>query len=292
MNSELALHEIGADDNELSPGQRAALDRDGFFVVEGVYDAAECREMAQEFDRLSALEGTRGGSEVHVEPGAPRLSNIFNKSSVFDRCLACKPLLAAAHYLLGEIKLHGANLREPLKGQGHQDLHVDVPKMFADDWWVANAIILFDDMTLLNGPTRVVPGSHHWPPINVATVNRAGWEPAPFSPDEQARIPADLAAPYPGEVLVTARAGAVVIINSSIWHGGTRNVSGSRRRVLHLTYTRRDLPQQLTQRDYLTEPLYERMIPAQRYLLDIEPLPANATVWRMPKHAGAKDWWN
>jgi ectoine hydroxylase-related dioxygenase (phytanoyl-CoA dioxygenase family) len=93
-------------------------------------------------------------------------------------------------------------------------------------------------------------------------------------------------------VLVTAQAGAVVIINSSIWHGGTRNVSGSRRRVLHLTYTRRDLPQQLTQRDYLTETLYERMIPAQRFLLDIEPLPANATVRRMPKRAMANDWWN
>jgi len=292
MNTERALREIGVDYIELSPRQRAALDRDGFFVAEGVYDAAECREMAQEFDRLSALEGASGGSEVHVEPGAPRVSNIFNKTAVFDRCLACKPLLAAAHYLLGEIKLHGANLREPLQGQGHQDLHVDVPKMFADDWWVANAIILFDAMTLQNGPTRVVPGSHHWAPINVAYVNRAGWEPTPLSPDEQARVPADLAAPYPGEVLVTGPAGAVAIINSSIWHGGTRNVGGARRRVLHLTYTRRDLPQQLTQRDCLTEALYERMIPAQRFLLDVEPLPANATVRRMPKRAMANDWWN
>jgi hypothetical protein len=42
----------------------------------------------------------------------------------------------------------------------------------------------------------------------------------------------------------------VVIINSSMWHRGIRNLSGARRRVVHLTYTRRDLPQQLTQRDY------------------------------------------
>ena len=26
------------------------------------------------------------------------------------------PVLAAAHYLLGEIKVHGANIREPVKG--------------------------------------------------------------------------------------------------------------------------------------------------------------------------------
>jgi hypothetical protein len=64
------------------------------------------------------------------------------------------------------------------------------------------------------------------------------------------------------------------------------------RRVLHLTYTRRDLPQQLTQRDYLTEALYQRMVPPQRFLLDIEPLSENATVARTLKREGAKDWWN
>ena len=212
--------------------------------------------MAEAFDRLHAVEGERGGHEVHVEPGAPRVSNIFNKTDAYDGCLACRELLAASQHMLGEFKLHGANLREPLKGSGHQDLHCDVPKKFADDWWVTNGLILFDDMTRENGPTRVVPGSHRWPPMNVPHVNRADWEPTPLTSEEEARVPSDLAAPYPGEVLVTAPAGSVVIVNSSIWHGGTRNHSGARRRVLHLTYTRRDLPQQLYQRDYLTKELY------------------------------------
>jgi Phytanoyl-CoA dioxygenase (PhyH) len=291
MYTKHALRDLGLNGRELSSAQREALDRDGFFIAPAIYSADECHEMAEEFDRLSALEGPRGGAEVHVEPGAPRVSNIFNKSAVFDRCLACKPLLAAAHDLLGEIKIHGANLRDPLLGQGHQDLHVDVPKLFDDDWWVANAIILFDDMTLENGPTRVVPGSHHWPAMNVPYVNRGDWVPAPLSPEEQARVPADLAAPYPGEVLVTATAGSVVVINSSMWHGGTRNSSGARRRVLHLTYTRRDLPQQLSQREYLTEALYDRLSPAQRFLLDIEPLPDGAAILRSAQREGAKSWW-
>ena len=77
----------------------------------------------------------------------------------------------------------------PVKGHGHQDLHVDVPKKFADDWWVVNAMVMFDDMTLDNGPTRVVPGSHHWAPINVPYVNQGDWEPAPLSPEDEARIP-------------------------------------------------------------------------------------------------------
>lgn len=291
MYTKQALRALGLTGAEMSQTQREALDRDGFFIVEGVYGRDECRTMADAFDRLTTQEGGKGGHEVHIEPGAPRVSNIFNKTDAYDHCLACKPFLAASHYLLGEFKLHGANLREPLRGQGHQDLHCDVPKYFADDWWVSNAIILFDDMTRDNGPTRVVPGSHRWAPLNVPYVNVGAWVPAPPTPEEQARVPADLAAPYPGQVLVEAPAGSVIVINSSLWHAGTRNVSGARRRVLHLTYTRRDLPQQLTQRDYLTDALYDRMSPAQRFLMDIEPAAEGDTIVRQPKRAAGGHWW-
>lgn len=184
---------------------------------------------------------------------------------------------------------------DPLAGKGHQDLHVDVPKLFDDDWWVLNALVTFDDMTADNGPTRVIPGSHKWPPINVPAVNRGDWEPKMLTAEEQARVPADLAAPYPSEIRVEVPKGAIVVINSSLWHGGTTNVSGKRRRVLHLTYTRRDLPQQLVQRQYLTPELYDRLSPAQRYLMDVEELPEGAPMLRSaaaPDHAGGKSWWN
>ncbi len=292
MYSKQALRDLGARKSDFTVEQREQLDEQGFYVIPQVFTATQCKLMGEEFDRLSAAEGGQGGHEVHVEPGAPRVSNIFNKTSVYDPCLICAPLLAASHYLLGEFKLHGANLREPMKGQGHQNLHTDVPKKFDEDWWVLNALILFDDMTPTNGPTRMVPGSHHWAPLNVSHVNMGDWVPQSLSDAEAARVPADLAAPYPGEVHLHAPAGSVAVMNSSVWHGGTRNVDGARRRVLHLTYTRRDLPQQLTQRDYLTEALYERMSPAERYLLDIAPMAEGDMVIRQPdrpKHAG---WWN
>ena len=292
MYTKQALRDLGITGPVLTDAQVKALDDDGFFVVEGVYSPAECQEMAEEFDRLSGLEGDRGGHEVHIEPGAPRVSDIFNKSSLFDRCLECNELLDASRHLLGEFKLHGANLREPLKGLGHQDLHADVPKKFADDWWVSNGLFLFDDMTLDNGPTRVIPGSHKWPTINVAKVNQADWVEPELTFEEKALIPDDLSVPHEDEVLVEASAGSAVIINSALWHSGTVNASGSRRRVLHLTYTRRDLPQQLYQRDYLTKELYERMSPAHRFLFDIEPLPdGSVESGRMPKVASS-DWWN
>ena len=71
-------------------------------------------------------------------------------------CLWIPELLAASAYLLGEIKVHGANLRDPVKGYGHQDLHVDVPKKFAGDWWVVNSMIMFN-MTRLMLMHREIP---------------------------------------------------------------------------------------------------------------------------------------
>lgn len=292
MYTKRALFELGVTGADFTESEQDQLDRQGFYIRKNYFTPAACEEMAAEFDRLSNIEGAQGGHEVHVEPGAPRVSNIFNKTAAYDRCLAIKPVLAAAHYLLGEIKVHGANLREPAKGQGHQDLHVDVPKHFPEDWWVLNVIVTFDDMRLDNGPTRVIPGSHHWPPLNVAAVNRFDWSPKPLSADEEKLIPTDLAAPYPGEVLVEAPKGSLIICNSSIWHGGTRNISGDRRRVLHLTYTRRDLPQQLVQRQHLTQATYERLDDVQRYFLDIEPVPAGAAILQSARAPGAtSDWW-
>ncbi|MFL5331926.1 MAG: phytanoyl-CoA dioxygenase family protein [Geminicoccaceae bacterium] len=270
MYTKQALRELGVMPGALDESQLAQLDEQGFVVIEDVFSPAQCAEMAQEFDRLHRAEGERGGHEVHVEPGAPRVSNIFNKSAAYDACLTAAPILEAAHRLLGEIKVHGANLRDPLPGQGRQALHCDVPKRFADDWWIINAMVLIDAMTMDNGPTRIIPGSHRWAPINVPEVNAADWEPTPPTPEDLARIPADLEAAYPGEAHAQGPAGAVVLCNGHLWHGGTTNRSGARRRMLHLTYTRRDLPQQLVQRDYLTPELHARLSPPLRWLLDIE----------------------
>ena len=292
MYTKQALREIGIQ-TELAPTYREQLDQDGFFLVKNYFDEEECDRMATEFDRLTELEGNQGGHEVHIEPNASRISNIFNKTTEFDRCLSIEYLLQASHYLLGEFKVHGANLREPLHNGGHQKLHTDVPKKFGDDWWVSNSIIALDDITIENGPPRVVPRSHKWQPLNVAYVNIHDWEPKPLTAEEEARVPTDLEAVYPGEQLITAPKGSVIVMNSALWHGGTLNKSGARRRVLHLTYTRRDLPQQLVQRKHLTEELYERMSDAHRFLLDIEELPE--VPLDLLKSAGrnsTSDWWN
>ena len=180
MYTKQALRELGVTPNTLSQAQKRQFEDEGFFIVENVLSLKDCAAMREEFERIHAAEKNQGGHEVHVEPGARRISNIFNKTDAFDKCLWIPEVLAASAHLLGEIKLHGANLRDPVKGYGHQDLHVDVPKKFSDDWWVVNSMIMFDDMTLNNGPTRIVPKSHYWASINVPYTNIGDWEPQPL----------------------------------------------------------------------------------------------------------------
>ncbi|MEM7031631.1 MAG: phytanoyl-CoA dioxygenase family protein [Chloroflexota bacterium] len=253
MDTKTALADLGITEQTLTDEQRQALEKDGYFIVERYFSPEICAQIGAEFDRFQELEGELGGQEVHTEAGAPRLSNVLNKSTVFDVCLEIEPLIAGAYHLLGpEIKIHGFNIRDASPGQGHQRLHSDGPKIApnSQDYRVVNSLILVDPFEKDNGPTRVVPGTHH-----------GGDRPQDILDDPEA--------PYPGELKVTAPAGSVVVMNAHTWHGGTKNVSGARRRVLHLSYTRRDQPQQLMQRDFLTEPLYDRMSDAHRYLLDI-----------------------
>jgi hypothetical protein len=289
MNTQEALAQLGISDADLTAEQRKLLDEQGYFIVPDVFTPAEVDEMRSEFERLLQIEGAYGGHEVHIEPGAPRLSNLFNKSPAFDRCLSCKPTLAAAAYLLGEIRVYSLNARNPLKGQGQQMLHSDVPRVHPSDWRIVNSMVMLDDMTETNGPTRIVPGSHTWVPINVPDVNMAEVKRIEVRPQDAEIIPKDPLAPHPQEIRLTGKAGSVAVINGHIWHGGTRNESGAPRRVLHLAIGRRDLPQQLNEREHLTPELLARTNAAQRFLLDIEdavpkvegypPLPKEARVW-------------
>jgi ectoine hydroxylase-related dioxygenase (phytanoyl-CoA dioxygenase family) len=299
MNTNQALAELDISKDDLTPEQRRKFDADGYFIVENVFSPAEVEEMRSEFERLRGIEGEFGGHEVHIEPGAPRLSNLFNKSPAYDRCLSCKPTLAAAAYLLGEIRVYSLNARNPLKGQGQQLLHSDVPRVSATDWRVVNSMVMLDDMTATNGPTRLVPGSHKWVPINVPDVNMGEVKRIEVRPEDEAIMPKDPMAPHPKEIKLTGKAGSVAVINGHVWHGGTRNESGASRRVLHLAIGRRDLPQQLNEREHLTPELHARATPSQKFLLDIEgatpkvkgypPMPKQARTWTAAETITIKD---
>jgi ectoine hydroxylase-related dioxygenase (phytanoyl-CoA dioxygenase family) len=200
---------------------------------------------------LSAAEGAAAGTEVHQEAGTDRLSDLVNKDPVFDVCFTSPRVLAAMAHVLGDFTLSSLNSRAVLPGQGHQRLHADWGQpVKPGEYRVCNSIWLIDDFTDDNGATRVVPGSH-----------RSGQSPR--------EAMADPTAAHPDEVRILGRAGTVVIFNSHLWHGGTRNRTARPRRALHSYFCRRGVKQQLDQPAYLRPATQDRLSPAAQYILGV-----------------------
>jgi ectoine hydroxylase-related dioxygenase (phytanoyl-CoA dioxygenase family) len=268
MNTAEALAALGVTEADFTPEQQRQLDEDGYFIVPEYFTAEQVEALRGAYDSCATDAVVLG--DLGIEPGGVFIFDLFNKSEVFDLCLSSRPTLAAAQDLMGDIRVYSLNGRNPAKGRGQQSLHSDVPRSHPTDWRVVNTMIMLDDMSEENGATRLVPGSHKWPALNVPDDNLAG-EKAPVpTAEELAQFPEDATAPHPQEIKVTGKAGAICVINGHIWHGGTLNRSGASRRLLHLAIGRRDVPPQLDQREYLTPSLKNRSNPAQQYLLDIE----------------------
>jgi len=179
-------------------GGTSRLRTDGFMVVDGALDAAHV-------ERLRAAFGVQSEATEHVP--------------LKDEALAKHPAIIDAARIVFEgaswnvRDMHGRN---PLPGFGQQGLHADwKPRMPGEPFFVMTAIWMLDDFTLENGATRVVPGSH------VITTP----------------IPKALAQPlarHPREVVVTGRAGSVLIFNGHLWHSGRKNESRGPRRCVQM----------------------------------------------------------
>ena len=84
---------------------------------------------------------------------------------------------------------------------------------------MSNSTVALDKSTIENGPSRVVPESHKWQPLNIAYVNIHDWEPKLFTVEEEATALADLKAVYPGEKFITGFKGSVININPALFGG-------------------------------------------------------------------------
>src|SRR4051812_14222389 len=118
----------------------------------------------------------------------------------------------------GEFRLQSISGREPQGGFAgkQQGLHPDYwgksydpavggPARSADSTW------MLDDFTRENGTTRLVPRSHR----------------RPGRPEDSMQ---DTSEDHPDQIVVEAPAGSVLIFNGHVWHAGSLNRSGARRR--------------------------------------------------------------
>jgi ectoine hydroxylase-related dioxygenase (phytanoyl-CoA dioxygenase family) len=118
-------------------------------------------------------------------------------------------------------------------------------------YWVCNTVWMLDGITADNGAIRMIPGSHRWGKLPQEALS-------------------DLTGPHPEEVLVTGRAGTVVVMNAHLWHGGTANHTDRPRTAMHIFFARRDKPQQQYQKQLVRPEVQGALSTDLRYLLALD----------------------
>jgi ectoine hydroxylase-related dioxygenase (phytanoyl-CoA dioxygenase family) len=233
---------------------RRELAETGFTVLEDYMGAALLKNMRARVDELLAEEGAAAGSEFKTEENARRLANLVEKGEVFRETIARPEMLALVESVLGDgFKLSSLNMRSANPNSSSvQPFHIDMG-MLPDSkgYAVCNCVWMLDDFTQENGALRVIPGSHNW-----------GKKPQDELTDPYAS--------HPDELLVTGRAGTVVVMNAHAWHGGTANKTDKERRALHSFFCRHDIPQQQYQKKLLSPKTQSALTGKLRKILAID----------------------
>lgn len=122
-------------------------------------------------------------------------------------------LLRTVGALIGErFFLAQVEGREPLAGGGQQGLHRDLSEQRPGD--TVSALAFFDDFSVDNGATRLVPGTHRPASID-----------APIADEE------DLRSRH-----IAGAAGDILVFDADLLHAASRNHSGARRRSILIGY--------------------------------------------------------
>ncbi|HZS47743.1 MAG TPA: phytanoyl-CoA dioxygenase family protein [Blastocatellia bacterium] len=208
------LNECGVTEATLNAGQKNSLDRDGYVVLPAVIDPAMVDRLRRAFDQHTRTE----------QSGTRHISDPINADRIFDIAFTHVSVLAAVHHVLKRpFKLTQFGGRDPLPGYGQQGLHTDSMQRFPDEpFRVVTAIWIIDDFTANNGATRVVPGTH----LQIKPV------------------PKTFAAPtnkHSNQIVITAKAGSILIFNGHLWHSATKNESTMPRRTLQCSFYGREM---------------------------------------------------
>jgi ectoine hydroxylase-related dioxygenase (phytanoyl-CoA dioxygenase family) len=231
------LKNLGLLDPEKAPPESAQLERDGYAVLEGVFDADEVARMRSEidfwFEQIPDERHRKDKEEFRYE--------MFNRSAACQAAIAHPRTLAIVEPLLGEDCHVIANTawRNPPSFEGgiwHTDAGPHVPRPEGVEWpedipypiFAVATHVMLQDCALADGPTAIVPGSHR-------SGRMAPWD-------------AGMDLTYDGRppVLIEANAGDVVFFVSDVWHRGTPARDGARGRFfLQVHYGRRDIAQRV-----------------------------------------------
>ena len=263
-STEKAIKDLKIDRSLLSDKNKNQLLEEGYCLIpitpeEWKKRGIDLNLISEVVDSLILKEGWRGGWDHvkdkmkeghHPEPGAQRLNNLIGKHECFRKVFTIPEALIASEFLIKkEICLSQLILRMPLPNQGAQPWHVDwIPRKKNDDP-IKSVLtsLLLDDYTKENGTTRIVPGSHKF----LRQPSDDGY----FFQD------------HPNQKYVEAKKGSLLIYDINLWHCGTKNLNGEKRRHLNINYRDRNIWQQINFKQELSNDLKDKLTEAEAYLL-------------------------
>lgn len=262
------LQQQGASGNDLTEQQYRQLDEDGYCILsltpeqrrEFGLDVEELKNLVEQQLQIEGPYAGFDGKEEYFddgksfEDGSRRLGNLADKHKSFRRLMEVPQILRATqHVIQSDFLVSSINMRDPQPGR-RQSLHLDwLPRQAPEDGHTAVFVTLFLDPSHNGrGPLRIVPGTHRM----------TGW------PNDHLD---DLQKPHPDERTVEVDAGDIIVFNTNLWHAGTPNPTGLPRRVIFLTFRRRDMPQLLNQKRYISPATMNTLTESEKYLLAVRP---------------------
>lgn len=189
----------------------AAVERDGYVILDGLLDPATCALVRAEVAPLLKQTG-RNTFEGHR---TQRVYGVLNKTRACDRLtdhprvLALLDRLFLPNYLLSMLQVININPGEDAQLLHPDDAFYPVPR--PRPALGAATIWAIDEFTEVNGATVVLPGSHRWDQDR---------RPAPDDERRAAVMPS----------------GSCILFAGTLWHGGGANRSDRDRLAVTAQY--------------------------------------------------------
>ena len=253
------LFELGVTSKTISNKEKEFIIKNGYLFCENILNSSVINKLRKKFENILEIEGPAAGVQFHtgastlnkygLEEGARRISNLVNKGKIFKLIYLNPKLLALAKTIINsDFVLSSLNGRDVLKNHGDQKIHSDWRKKFDGKFHVFNSIWFLDDISRDNGATKIIPKTHKLdPPNNHLLENNM----------------------LKDEIIIEGKAGSVLFINSHLWHAGTKNISGKKRRVIHAYFTAKDSPQQTNQLDNLLYKTWKNLNIYEKIILGV-----------------------
>jgi len=220
--------------------------RDGFTIIEDVFDRDRAGALRTELDRLERDLGIEPAGNSFEGATTWRIYNLLAHGPLFEAIPVDPAVLPIVEGVLDEGCLVSSLSSIVIgPGEGAQPIHADDQVMPLDKPHaptVCNTMWALTDFTGANGATRLVPGSH------LA-------DHSPTYGQHYDSVPAEMAA------------GSVLIWHGSLWHGGGANTTDRRRYGIAMNYCAGWVRQQENQQLGLPLDLVTRFTPRLRELV-------------------------